>query len=160
MKTWINGLERFSFDKKFPTLLKKDGYFTEPIVSNAQVAVFHGGVRSTLNYIRSNYWIVKRKQTIKQLLRRCFICKYVQLKSLLEPEILSLPEFRVKCNHSFEFVGVDFAGPIYYKSRHKVYEAYILLFTSGVTRAVNIGLTEDLGNESLILALHRLFSKT
>ena len=84
----------------------------------------------------------------------------MQVKSLLEPEVPSLPEFRVKCNHSSEFVGVDFAGPIYYKSMHKVYKAYILLFTSGVTRAVNIGLTEDLGNESLILALRRLFSKT
>ena len=106
-----------------------------------------------LNYICSNYWIVKGRQTVRQLLKRCFICNYVQGKSLLGPEVSSLPEFRVKCNHSFEFVGVDFAGPIYYKSRYKVYKAYVLLFRCGVTRAVNIELTKDLGNESLILAL-------
>ena len=92
-------------------------------------------------------------QTIKQLLKRCFICEYVQGKSLLGPEVPSLPEFRVKCNRGFEFLGVDFAGPIYYKSSYKVYKAYLLLFTSGVTRAVNIELTKDLGNESLILTL-------
>ena len=59
-------------------------------------------------------------QTIKQLLKRRFICEYVQEKSLLGPEVPSLPEFCVKCNHGFEFVGVDFAGPIYYKSSYKV----------------------------------------
>ena len=89
----------------------------------------------------------------------CFICKYIQAKYLLGPDIPSLPEFRVKCSHSFEFVGVDFAGPIYYKSRYKVYKAYVLFFTCGVTRAVNIELTKDLGNESLILALRRFLAK-
>ena len=84
---------------------------------------------------------------------------YVQGKSLLRPEIPSLPEFCVKCNHSFEFVEVDFAGPIYCKSRYKVYKACMLLFTCDVTRAVNIELTKDLGNESLILALRRFLPK-
>ena len=128
VKTRISGIESFSFDRKFPILLKRDSYFTELIVLNALAVVFHSGVRSTLNYIRSNYWIVKGPQTIKQLLKRCFICKCVQGKSLLGLEVPSLPEFSVKCNHSFEFVGVDFAGPIYCKSRYNVYKAYVLLF--------------------------------
>ena len=148
MKTKISGIESFSFDKKFPILLKRDSCFTELIVLNAHAAVFHGCVHSTLIYIRSNHWIVNGPQNIKQLLKRYFICKYVQGKSFSRPEVPSLPEFCVKCNHSFEFFGVDFAGLIYYKSRYKGYKAYdVLLFTCGVTRAANIELTKDPGNE-------------
>ena len=148
VKTKISGIESFSFDKKFPILLKRDSRFTELIVLNAHAAVFHSCVHSTLIYIRSNHWIVNGPQNIKQLLKRYFICKYVQGKSFSRPEVPSLPEFCVKCNHSFEFFGVDFAGLIYYKSRYKVYKAYdVLLFTCGVTRAANIELTKDPGNE-------------
>ena len=159
VKTRISGIDSFSFDKKFPILLKKDSYFAELIVLNAHAAVFHSSVHSGLNYIHSNYWIVKRRQTIKQLLKRCFICEYVQGKSLLIPEVLLLLEFRVKCNRSFESAGVDFAAPIYYKSRYKVYKACILLFTCGVIPAVYIELTKDLGNESLILTLRQFLAK-
>ena len=121
--------------------------------------VFYSGAYSTLNYICSKYLIVKGRQTIKQLLKRCFICENVQGRSLLGPESPSLPEFRVKCNHSFEFVGVNFAGLSCYKSRYKVYKAYILLFTCGVTQAANIILTKNLGKESLILPLRRYLAK-
>ena len=58
VKTRISGIESFSFDKKFPILLKKDSYFTELIVLIAHAAVFHSGVHSTLNNIRSSYMIV------------------------------------------------------------------------------------------------------
>ena len=42
---------------------------------------------------------------------------------------------------------------------HGVYKAYILLFTCGVTKAVNLEITTDLGNDSLILALRRFLAK-
>ena len=96
---------------------------------------------------------------MEQLSKRCFIFKYTHRKSLLEPEVALLPEFCVRCNHSFEFVVVNFAGLIYYESWYKVYKAYILLCTCGVTRALNIELTKDLENESLILALRRFLAK-
>ena len=74
---------------------------------------------------------------MEQLSKRCFIFKYTHRKSLLEPEV----------------------GLIYYESWYKVYKAYILLCTCGVTRALNIELTKDLENESLILALRRFLAK-
>ena len=48
---------------------------------------------------------------------------------MLGPATPCLPDFRIKCNHSFEFMGVDFAGPIYYKVKNSLYKAYVLLFT-------------------------------
>ena len=56
VKTKMSGIESFSFDKKFPILLKKDGCFTELVVLNVHAAVFHSGVHSTLH--STNYFVV------------------------------------------------------------------------------------------------------
>ena len=63
---------------------------TNLIVLNAHAAVLHSG--ATLNYIRLTYGIVKSRYNVKQLLKRNYICKYVQGKCLLG-QVPSLPEF-------------------------------------------------------------------
>ena len=78
---------------------------------------------------------------------------------MLGPARPCFPDFRIKCNHSFEFVGVHFAGPIYYKVKNSVYKAYVLLFTCGVTKVSNIELTIDQSLHSVILALKRFLAK-
>ena len=112
VKTRISDIETFSYNKKNPILLNSGSYFTKLVILNAHVSVSHSGVASTLSFIRSNYWIVRGRQIVKSSIQKCFICKYVQGKVLLGPEALTLPEFRIKCNHSFEFLGVNYAGAI------------------------------------------------
>ena len=63
---------------------------TNLIVLNAHAAVLHSG--ATLNYIRLTYGIVKSRYNVKQLLKRNYICKYVQGKCLLG-QVPFLPEF-------------------------------------------------------------------
>ena len=50
------------------------------------------------------FCIVKGRQTVKNILKKCFICKYFKGKILLGPATPCLTDFTVKCNHSFEFV--------------------------------------------------------
>ena len=113
VKTRISSVETFSYDKKCSILLYKDSYVIKLIILNAHESACHSGVTSTLNFIRSKFWIVKGRLTVKKILKKYFICKHVNNKTLLGPATPCLPDFRIKCNHSFEFVGVDFAGPIY-----------------------------------------------
>ena len=122
------------------------------IILNAHESVCHSGVTSTLNFIRSKFWIVKGRKTVKKILKKCF-------KTLLGPATPCLPDFRIKWNHSLEFMGADFAGPIYHKVKNSVYKAYVLLFTCGVTRASNIELTIDQSLHSVILAPRRFLAK-
>ena len=147
VKTRISDIETFLYDKKYPVLLNSGSYFTKLVILNAHISGSHSGVASTLSFIRSNYWIVRERQVAKSSIQKCFLCKYVQGKVLLGPETPTLPEFRIKCNHSFEFVEVDYAGPIYFT------------FTCWVTRATNLEITVDLGKKSLLLALGRLLAK-
>ena len=113
LKSWV-GVETVSYNKKCPILLNKDSCVTKLIVLNADESVCHSDVTSTLNFINSKCLVVKGRQIVKKISQKCFICKYNKGKSLLGPATPCLPDFRVKCNHSFEFVGVVFAGIIYY----------------------------------------------
>ena len=124
---------------------------------------YHSGVGVTLSNIRELYWIVKGRQVIKKVLRKCVLCKVVQGQTITPPETPYLPSFRINCNHAFELVGVDYAGFIFYKNVNKqsteLLKCYILLITCAVTRAIHIEVTPDVGSYSLKLALIRFFPR-
>ncbi|GBN11696.1 hypothetical protein AVEN_184851-1 [Araneus ventricosus] len=53
----------------------------------------------------------------------------------------------------FSIVGIDFGGPLYTKNSDN--KNYIVLFTCGVTRAVNLEMVDNLTTETFLLALRR-----
>ena len=163
LNTRISNFENFNYDKKYPILLSNDSYFSKVVVLKTHEDHLHCGVNSTLAFIRSNYWIIRGRQTIKKILKTCVICKIVQGKTVIPPETAKLPYFRVSCDHSFENVGIDYAGPLYSKGTVKgktvMSKCYILLFTCAVTRAVYLELTPDERTHTLILALRRFISR-
>ena len=71
---------------------------------------------------------------------------------------------QVNCSHAFEHVGVNYAGPVFYKNVNKESKEllkcyYILLITCAVTRTVHIEVTPDVRSYSLRLPLIRFFSR-
>ena len=56
-------------------------------------------------------------------------------------------------------MGVDYAGPIYFKSNENIHKSYILLFTCCVRRVIIFEITVDLGEKSLLLALRKFVAK-
>ena len=86
----------------------------------------HHGVESTLAWIRRRYWIIKGRKTVKNVLRKCVVCKRYQSKPLRSPASPDLPEFGV--DHSgcaFQVTGLDFAGPLYVKNNLNNDKVYI-----------------------------------
>ena len=124
---------------------------------------YHCGINSTLAFIRHNYWIVRRRQTKKNILKNCVICKIVQGKTAISPETPKLSKFRVSCNHPFENIGVDYTGLLYFKENVnncvRMSKCYVLLFTCAATQALYLELTPDVGVHSLILAVRRFISR-
>ena len=148
---------------KYPVLLRNESYFTELIVLDSHKQVHHSGTEATLNEIRRNYWIIRGRQIVKSILKRCVICKIIQGKCLVQPQTPPLPSFRVNCSHAYESVGVNYAGPLFCKDIFHVTaemnKCYILLFTYSVTRAIHLELVTSFSSNCLILALKRFFSR-
>ena len=104
VKTRICGFENFTYNKKFPTLLNMDSYFTELIVLKFYEDVCHSGADSTLNFLRLNFWIITGREIVKKLLKSCFSCKFVkssfssQVQHLLTLAIRQVISRRGRCN--------------------------------------------------------------
>ena len=155
--------KQLDYYSKNPILLRNDSRFTELIILKFHQDVYHNGVETTLCNLRNIYWIIRGRQRVKSVIRKCVICKLIQGKTVAPVETPALPSYRVTCNHAFENVGLDFAGPLYCKddfsSVNKMFKCYILLFTCCVTRAVHLELTVDVNSQSVILALRRFIGR-
>ena len=120
---------------------------------------YHCGINSTLAFIRQNYWIVRWRQTKKNILKNCVICKIVQGKAAISPETPKLSKFRVSCNHPFENIGVDYTGLLYFKENVnncvRMSKCYVLLFTCAATQALYLELSPDVMLCYVMCALFR-----
>ena len=69
-----------------------------------------------MNFLRNKYWLTRGRQSIKSFLRQCVTCKYINAKTVAPPAIPALPKFRLVHGFPYQNVGLDYAGPIYFKN--------------------------------------------
>ena len=134
---------------KQPILLPPHHRFTELFIHEKHFKVLHNGIQDTLNAVRETHWILRGREVVKKVLRKCVICKRYEGKAVSSPPLPQLPEERVGEYPPFANTGVDFAGPLYIKS-DKEGKAYVCLFTCGITRAIHLELTIDLSASSFL----------
>ena len=139
------GNSNLEIGSKHPILLPKHCKFTELIVEDCHRRVGHSGLKATLAEVRSKYWIPRGRQYIKRILSRCGPCIRAQGKAFASPAYAALPDFRVQDVHPFTNVGVDFAGPLYFKTKSgDIEKCYIVLYTCCTSRALHVDLIQDL----------------
>ena len=64
-----------SYSTKCPVLLSKKLYFTRRVILDCHEKLFHNKVNETLTQLRSEYWVVKGRQAVKEVVGKCVICK-------------------------------------------------------------------------------------
>ncbi len=67
-----------SYREQYPIILRKQSHFTRLIILNAHEEAKHHGVETTLARIRTGYWIIEGRKSVKQILRKCVVCIRVQ----------------------------------------------------------------------------------
>ena len=148
-----------NYDEKFPALLRSDSYFTYLLIIDAHENVFHQGIEATLNYIRSKFWLIKGRKTVKNVLRKCVTCKRFQAKTLIPPGSPDLPDFRVNSTYCFQYTGLDYAGPLFVKDISNTSKVYILLLTCATSRAIHLELTPNMNVSAFLRAFRRFCSR-
>ena len=146
-------------ETKNPVLLPKNHYLTQLIIWDCHCRVLHNGTKETLQELRSRFWVNQGRQLVKRILRNCKLCKRIQGLSYGSPKSGQLPEFRVREEHAFSAVGIDFAGPLYVRTLDATKKVYLALFTCGTTRAVHLELVPDLTAETFMLCFRRFVSR-
>ena len=158
-KTKLGEATDIEMGAKFPVVLPGGHHVVEIIIMDAHREVLHAGADSTLNRIRSKFWIIKGRQTVRKVLRNCVLCKQWRLKRLKAAPIANLPSYRICSEYPFQSTGLDFAGPLLVKNTYgdseKLFKCYILLFTCATTRAIHLELAPDMSTSAVIRAIQR-----
>ncbi|GFW88351.1 integrase catalytic domain-containing protein [Trichonephila clavipes] len=140
-------------DFKFPILLPANDVVVK-LIREEHVKTMHAGSSILHAPLREKFWIIRAKRLVKQVLSECVICKRYKAKHVEVP-FAPLPRDRVTQTKIFEVTGVDYAGPLYLKSKAK---AWIVLFTCAVYQAVHFELVQSL-TDSFIQALRRFIER-
>ncbi|UYV65956.1 hypothetical protein LAZ67_3005999 [Cordylochernes scorpioides] len=143
------------FGFRLPVLLHGTHPLIEQIICDSRVENCYAGVQFLMNKLREKYWIVKARQTIKKIVRRCVTCRRFSAKPVVV-EDAPLPATRVHNAKVFEVVGFDLAGPLYLKDRTKT---WVVLFTCAVYRCVHLELEISLSTEDFLMALERFIKR-
>ncbi|XP_065671673.1 uncharacterized protein LOC136089549 [Hydra vulgaris] len=151
-----------NFTAKHPLILRgKESWFTILLIRNCHGKVLHHGIELTLNKVRSKFWLIKGRSTIKSIIRQCVKCKKFQGRTLLPHSSPDLPDFRVNNLYSFQSTGLDYAGPLFIKTIIKdvVCKGYGLLLTCASSRAIHLELTPDMKIPTFIRAFKRFAAR-
>ena len=142
-------------------LLSRDHPLTTLIIQNAHERVGHNGVRDTLTEIRSRYWILKGRNTVKSIIARCVLCWRFEGRPFTAPLPPPLPKFRVQESRPFSHTATDFAGPLHVKTFGitKSEKMWICLYTCCVTFAVHIDVVLDMSTETFVRSLKRFCAR-
>ena len=154
------GLSLLAYDVKFPVILRgKESAFTRLVVNNAHERVFHHGVETTLAFVRSKYWIVRGRNTVKNIIRKCVICKRFNGKVLTPPPPPDLPSYRIDVNYCFYAVGIDYAGPLFIREKDALSKVYIVIFSCATSRAIHLELVKSMDKVSFMYSFERFMSR-
>ena len=160
------------FNTKFPMLLNNNHYLAELIVKDGHSRVLHNGFKHTSAEIRKNYWIIRGRDYIKKILRKCVICNKVNSRSYSYPGTSNLPKSRIDGDIPFNYIGVDYFGPLYYKDitqplfyltttneRKQMLKCYVILYTCTTTRGFLLELVKDGNTKTLINKLRTFIAR-
>ncbi|XP_065665585.1 uncharacterized protein LOC136087009 [Hydra vulgaris] len=150
------------FDSKFPIYLLNKSYLSNLIILHYHYITKHGGVKETLNELRTKFWLTKARSLIKTIIRNCYNCRRFDSKPYKYLNSPSLPLSRVSDKYAFKYVGVDLCGPIMIKNIYEsnmMYEAWIFVVACCSTRFLYLDLVPDCSAEACIRGLRRFISR-
>ncbi|MCP3663039.1 MAG: DDE-type integrase/transposase/recombinase [Gammaproteobacteria bacterium] len=147
------------WNARFPILLPEKHYFTTLVIRFHHLKSLHSGVQQTLASIRQNYWLICGRRAIKQEISSCVTCLKHTGGPFILPPMAPLPKARVSRARPFQFIGLDYTGPLYIKLNGERLKVWICLFTCYVVRAVHLDIVMDLSAVEFLNCLRRFIAR-
>lgn len=151
------------YDEAHPIILPSHCIFTKLLVAQVHLNTQHGGTQLMLAQLRTAYWILNARNTIRHQIHKCVIC-YRHAGRTQTQLMADLPKPRISECRPFTHTGVDYAGPIEILTRRKpgkrqCTKGYICLFVCFVTKAIHLELVGSLSTDSFLAAFNRFSSR-
>ncbi|KAK3727323.1 hypothetical protein QZH41_006278 [Actinostola sp. cb2023] len=138
----------------YPIYLPDTHQYTEKLVEELHCATLHGGVGLTMAKVREHFWVPRLRRLAKKVRRNCHGCKRFQVSAYGTPPPAPLPTTRTEGTHPYQVIGVDYAGPIRYRTtRQREGKVYILLYACSLTRGIFLDLLPNLETSEFLRSL-------
>ena len=162
----------FTYAEKNPLIIAGESRFAALLIHDAHRANAHFGVSTVMNMLRRRFWITRGRQVIKNLLRKCAICRKRRAAAAGQIEA-PLPDHRLNLTAAFATAGLDFCGPFYAKIRdggpdetkakkkrpcYRALKMYVALFSDASIRAIHLEVVPSQNTAQVHLALRRFLS--
>ena len=128
-----------TFGEKFPIILDNRSHLTYLLIKDRHEMLMHGSIRDTMMNIRSKFWILRCRSSVKSVIHECCLCK--RKKALpYQPNYCPLPSDRVTEMNFVPFLstGLDYIGPFKVREAGAIVKCYVLLFTCARIRAIHL----------------------
>ena len=145
------------FETRNPILIPSEGGWAKLLIlkTHAQSCWHWGGLVMTLQELRKRFLIIKARKIAREALRSCSGCRRFNASNAEQPTA-TLPAYRIEQSAPYNFTGIDFAGPMWFRTElGKKAKGYLLIFCCAVTRAVHAELTFDLSTYEVLRALQK-----
>lgn len=151
-----------SFNVKHPIILAQSSPLSKAIILDHHERFFHAGIELTLSLIRSKFWIIRARDSVRSIIHKCVKC--LRHRPKMEEQFMGdLPRARVEYDYPFKQVGVDYAGPFKVYPRRRrgqtSMKVYLCIFVCLSTKAVHIEVACELTTESFLGALKRFIAR-
>ena len=135
--------------------------FVQLIIKKVHASVKHCGLRDTLTTIRERFWILRGREAVKRVIKKCVICLRMNGMPYKSQPTPDLPSERVSEDQTFTHVGLDFAGPLNIVNEHAnaSSKVYVCLLTCASTRAIHLEICKRLDVHDFLLAFRRFASR-
>ena len=148
------------YDSRHPMLLHHRQHITQLIIGDFHFRLHHAGCETTLAALRQKFWIYKRaRNTVKGMIKNCLTCIKITGPPYKLPAMPPLPIERLKHCKAFQFVGVDYFGPINIKQCGELVKIWVCIFTCFVSRAIHLEITGGLTTQQFIMCLRRFIAR-
>lgn len=151
-----------SAEQKHPILIRNNNPICDLIINHYHVFYFHTGIEATLANIRTKFWIIKGRSTVKRVITKCLKCLKVSARGKNQM-MADLPNARVNISRVFTKVGLDFCGPFSIKlipgRVKRTYKCYVCIFVCFVVKAIHLEIVSNLSTEAFIGAMKRFISR-
>ncbi|MCP4459434.1 MAG: hypothetical protein GY816_15645, partial [Cytophagales bacterium] len=145
--------------EKFPFLLPNDAPLVRLLVCNIHVRLGHAGIQHTLANLRKEVWIPQGQRTVRRILSECRVCRRHKGGSYKMPLMAPLPKERLMRTKPFQYIGLDYFGPLVVKFNKENTKAWICLFTCCVTRAIHLEPVFSMNTKAFIGCLRRFIAR-
>ena len=130
-----------------PILLPAKHQFVRLVIKDMHELTKRSGIRDTLVTSRERFWILRGREAVKQIIRKCVICRRYEGTQYRSQPSSDLPSERVSEDPPFTHVGLDFARALFIGDRNSTERANESSKVYVVPVHLCVGPSSSLGND-------------